>query len=404
MKPAQRPVGQGKPRQVVIIGGGTGGIDVAARLVRVLGAGKITIVDPAQHHDYQPMWTLVGAGQVTKESTRRNMESLIPKGVEWLKDAVVDIQPERNLVKTKGGKTLEYEYLVAAPGIQLDWDKVAGLKESVGKGPVVSNYAYDTVDSTWQAIQSFKGGTALFTMPAGLVKCPGAPQKIMWLMEDHLRRNGQRNKAEVVFASAGAAIFGIPRYREALEKLLKARGVKTLFGHNLVAVDARNHVATFETMDTKQRVTLKFDMIHVTPPQSAPDFIKKSPLAGEGGWIPVDKHTTQHVKYPNVFALGDATNMPCSKTGAAIRKQAPVLVNNLQRLMMGQPLNPGYDGYASCPLVVTHNKVIMAEFGYDGKIMETFPIAQNKPRYSMYLVKRYLLPKLYWDFMMKGRA
>ena len=391
-------------KKVVIVGGGAGGISVAARLCKAINPQDIAIIEPSETHDYQPMFTLVGGGVVKKEPYRRPEKNYIPSGVEWVHDGAATFHPENNQLKTVGGKTIGYDYLVAAPGIQLNWGDVKGLKESVGQGAVVSNYSYDTVDSTWQALQNHKGGTAIFTMPAGMIKCPGAPQKIMWLAEEYFRKHGVRKDSEVIFATAGAGMFGVPRYREPLDVLVKQRGVTALFGHNLIEVDAKNKTATFEKMDTKEKVVKSFEMIHVTPPQSAPDFVKKSPLAGETGWISVDQYTTRHTKYPNVFSLGDASSMPCSKTAAAIRKQAPVLVENLVKVMRGGEPTALYNGYASCPLVTSYNKVIMAEFGYEGKIMETFPFAQNRELRSMYFVKRFAFPILYWDFMLKGRA
>jgi len=389
---------------VLILGGGTGGITVAARLLNQEAAPKVTIVDPSTTHDYQPIWTLVGAGVFPREVSRRAMADVMPRGVTWIRDRIVEIEPEKNEVRTEGGKTLAYNQLVVAAGMQLNWDAVKGLPEAIGKGGVCSNYDYDKVSYTWETIQAFQGGNAVFTYPATPIKCAGAPQKIMYLAEEAFRRRGIREQANVIYASATAGIFGVPKYAAALNEVIADRKIQTKYGKNLVEVRPQSREAVFKDLNGGEELVIKYDMMHVTPPQSPPDFIKRSAIAGDGGWVAVDKHTLQHTKFPNVFSLGDCSSLPCSKTGAAIRKQAPVLVENVIALRAGRPLTGHYDGYASCPLVTGYGKVILAEFGYDGVIMETFPFDQAKERYSMYALKAYGLPSMYWHGMLQGRG
>ncbi|MGB8221942.1 MAG: FAD/NAD(P)-binding oxidoreductase [Polyangiales bacterium] len=389
---------------VLILGGGTAGITVAARLLQEKAAPKVTIVEPSTTHDYQPIWTLVGGGVFPREVSRRPMADVMPRGATWIRDRIVSFSPEQNEVTTEGGKTLRYNQLVVAAGIQLDWDAVKGLPDAIGKGGVCSNYGYDKVPYTWETIQAFQGGNAVFTYPATPIKCAGAPQKIMYLAEETFRRRGIREQANVIYASATAGIFGVPKYAEALNKIVADRKIRTEYGRSLVEVRPQSREAVFADVKGGAEMVLKYDMMHVTPPQSAPDFIKKSALAGEGGWVAVDKHTLQHVKFPNVFSLGDCSSLPCSKTGAAVRKQAPVLVENVIAFRAENPLTGHYGGYASCPLVTGYGKVILAEFGYDGVIMETFPFDQAKERYSKYALKAYGLPNMYWHGMLQGRG
>jgi sulfide:quinone oxidoreductase len=225
----------------------------------------------------------------------------------------------------------------------------------------------------------------------------------MYLAEETFRRRGIRSRSEVIYAAATPGIFGVPKYKRALEKIVQQRGIRTEFLRDLIAVRPASKEAVFRNVQGGEELVLKYDMLHVTPPQSAPDFIEQSPLAGDAGWVDVDKHSLQHTRYPNVFSLGDCSSLPCSKTGAAIRKQAPVLAENVQAYRRGMPLTGVYDGYASCPLVTGYGKVILAEFGYDGAIMETFPFDQAQERYSMYALKAYGLPQMYWHGMLQGR-
>lgn len=390
--------------RVVIVGGGSAGITVAARLRQALPTAKVTVIEPADKHYYQPLWTLVGAGVVDKRDTERDEASLIPAGVTWLRDTATAFDPEHNHVQTRGHGRIDYDFLVVAAGIQIDWAKVRGLPEALGKDGVCSNYSYDYVDKTWEFIRGFKGGDAIFTFPQGGVKCGGAPQKIMYLADDAFRRSGVRQASRITFASALPTLFAVPKYTPALQRVIERKGITTKFGHNLIEVRPGSREAVFLRLDQNEEVVLHYDLLHVAPPQSAPDFIKQSPLAGPTGYVDVDKHTLQHTRYPNIFALGDASNLPTSKTGAAVRMQAPVLVRNLVAAAVGQALGGHYNGYTSCPLITGYGKVILAEFDYDLKPVETFPFDQSQERYSMYLLKRHVLPQLYWHGMLRGRA
>ena len=389
---------------VLIIGGGTAGITVAAQLLQQAASPKVTIVDPSKTHDYQPIWTLVGGGVFPREISRRAMADVMPRGVNWIRDRVTEFHPDKNEVLTEGGKALVYNELIVAAGIQLNWDAVKGLPEAINKGGVCSNYGYDKVPYTWETIQAFQGGNAVFTFPATPIKCAGAPQKIMYLAEETFRRRGIRQQANVIYASATAGIFGVPKYAQALNEIVEERSIQTQFSKNLVEVRPESHEAIFHDVNGAEELVLKYDMIHVTPPQGSPSFIKHSPLADDAGWVDVDKHTLQHTKFRNVFSLGDCSSLPCSKTGAAVRKQAPALVENVIAFRAEKPLTGHYDGYASCPLVTGYGKVILAEFGYDGVIMETFPFDQAQERYSMYALKAYGLPNMYWHGMLQGRV
>ena len=390
--------------RVVVIGGGNGGLSVASRLQRALPKPDVAIIEPSSKHYYQPLWTLVGGGVVGKEVTERNESDYIPKGATWIQDAVVQICPDDNTVVTSGGTMVGYDYLVVAPGIQIDWGKVKGLPEALGRDGVCSNYSYEYVDKTWDFIRDFKGGTAIFTQPSTPVKCGGAPQKIAYLADDAFRKSGVRDKTNLIFASAGASIFAVAKYAATLNKVIQRKGIDARFRHELVEIRADVKQAVFEHMDTHDEIVLPYDMIHVTPPQSAPDFVKRSQLANEAGWVDVDKFTLQHVRYPNVFSLGDASSLPTSRTGAAIRKQAPVLAHNLLRVIDGQLPDQTYNGYAACPLVTGYGKLVLAEFDYDGKPQESFPFDQSKERLSMYLFKRHGLPALYWHGILQGHV
>lgn len=390
--------------QVVVVGGGAGGVSVAARLTRGwFNKTDVAIIEPSDKHYYQPLWTLVGAGAARREQTERPEASVIPRKVKWIRDAVVEFHPDKNYVMTRDGRRVSYDFLVVAAGIQVNWDGIPGLAETIGKNGVCSNYAYRYVNSTWETLQNFQGGTAIFTHPAGAVKCGGAPQKICYLADDYWRRKGIRDRCKLMFVAAMPNIFAVPKYAKTLEQVVARKEIETRFKHDLVEIRADSREAVFRQLETGEQVVLKYDMLHVTPPMSAPGFIARSPLADTDGWVEVDKHSLRHVRYPNVFALGDCSNLPTSKTGAAIRKQAPVLVKNLRSALQGEPPTASYDGYTSCPLVTGYGKLVLAEFDYDKNPEETFPFDQSKERWSMYMLKKVGLPIIYWKGMLKGR-
>lgn len=403
--------------KILIIGGGTGGISVASRLSRKLSPNQITIIDPSQFHYYQPLWTLVGAGHVHKNSTRKQLSLMIPNGVNLISDAVLEIHADQNKVICQSGLEVFYDYLVVASGLKLDWNKIKGIKNNLGTRGINTIYQIHEAEQTFRELNEFRGGHVIFTMPPVPIKCAGAPQKIMYLADEIFRKNGVRAKTKITFAVAGKLIFGVPSFAEALLSVAKKKDINLLFSHKLTEIKAEEKIAIFEastenstngTPTTEQKlISLNYDLIHVVPPMSPHDFIQKSGLTFSSGpqenWLKVDPFTLQHLDYPRIFGIGDVTGIPNSKTGAAIRKQAPVVTKNLLNLMNNRPLTEKYDGYSSCPLITGFGKVILAEFGYDGQLMPSFPMDMTKERYSMWILKKYLLPVLYWFGMMRGR-
>jgi sulfide:quinone oxidoreductase len=402
-----------KQFKILIVGGGSGGISLAARLARLGFRGQIGLIEPSETHDYQPLWTLAGVGLVAKEKTRKSEADFIPTGVEWIKDSVTAFHPERNAVTTSATGEVRYDALIVATGLELNFEKIKGLEGHLGRDGLFSVYQYDQVDAAAQMIRSFVGGTAIFTMPPVPIKCAGAPQKVMYLADNLWRQRGVRDRARILFTAAGPVIFGVKEFAEALTKVVKRKGIEALFQYKLVEVIPSRKVAIFDVTEATPdgpRVTSKeiaYDIMHVVPPMSAPKVVRDSVLAsaeeGQKGWLEVDKFTLQHKRFPNVFGIGDVTGVPNSKTGAAIRKQAPVLAENVRSFLAGVPLPGKYDGYASCPLITEVGKVMLAEFGYDGKLMPTFPLDPTKERRLYWHLKKDLLPPMYWYGMLKGR-
>jgi sulfide:quinone oxidoreductase len=393
--------------QIVIVGGGTGGATVAAQLCRKLKDPDVAVIEPSETHDYQPLWTLVGGGVVPKERSRHHEIDVLPRKATWIKDRVTEFEPADNRVVLGSGARVSYDYLVVAVGIKLNWEQIEGLSvDLIGRDGICSNYLYDGCEGTWRTLREFKGGTALFTMPPPPIKCAGAPQKIMYLADDYFRKSGVRDRTRIIYAAGTPGIFSVKEFAATLNRVIERKGIETIYKVKLVAIRPHERKAIFQSTEGEERTEIAYEMIHITPPQGPPDVVKSSPLADAAGWVKVDKHTLQHPEFANVFSLGDASSLPTSKTGAAIRKEAPVLVHNLLATMRGQPSSAfkRYDGYASCPLVTGYGKLVLAEFDYDLKPAPSFPFDTTKERWSMYQLKRYGLPLLYWHGMLKGRA
>ena len=341
------------------------------------------------------------------------MKDVIPSGVEFIQKSVSSFLPKFNLVQLNDGTTMEFNYLVVATGIYCDWNKIPGLKEAVreeGSG-VISIYSYQYSDRAQKAIQNFKGGRALFTLPDTPVKCSGAAQKIMWLAEEQFNIRGLKQSTTIEYYTPGKTMFGVPEYSAILENLRIERGIHGMFEQELIEVNHVAKTATFRSKVDSSTKTVKFDLLHAVPPMAAPDVIRKSPFANSAGYFDADKHSLQSTSFPNVFGIGDSLGTPNSKTAAAIMAQAPVIVHNIQQMKKDLPVNGYYNGYSCCPILVGYKKLLLSEFSYDNKLRKTFGkdapfpyslLQQDRPSYLYYVMKVYVFPAVYWFLFLRG--
>lgn len=397
-----------RQHDVVIIGGGSAGISMAASLHRRRHGLDIAIIEPSERHCYQPGWTMVGGGIFSLAETIKPMKSVMPEHVTWYRAEARAFQPDEDRVELSDGTILGYQRLVVAPGLELNWDAVEGLSETLGTNGVTSNYHPDTAPYTWQLIQNLKSGTALFSQPPMPIKCAGAPQKAMYLACDYWMRQGVLGSMDVHFKNAGGVMFGVPDYVPALERYVERYHIHKDFQQNLVAVNGPAKKATFRDLSVEGEerfIECRFDMLHAVPPQRAPEFVRESVLANEAGWLDLDSETLQHPRYPKIFGLGDVSGTANAKTAAAVRKQVPVVAENLLASLDNQPLMAAYYGYGSCPLTVERGRIVLAEFGYGGQLQPTFPKWVNdgtQPTRLAWMLKARYLPYIYWHGMLKG--
>ncbi|GGB08560.1 NAD(P)/FAD-dependent oxidoreductase [Macrococcus hajekii] len=391
-----------KQFKVIILGGGSGGISTASRLVKA-GIKNIAIIEHSDYHAYQPAWPLAGSGAEKKEDSRKKMKKIIPSGVKWIKQKVTGIQAPERIIRLDNGEQVNYEYLVVALGLQLDFNKIDGLTDTLGKHEVCTNYLYDYVDYTYQTLKKVKSGNVIVTKPSTPIKGGVAPENSLFTFDEFFKKN-KKNRPTLYLKTAKDLLFPVEKYRKQISKLINKKGIQYDLSHDLIAVDGPHKKATFKNLITGDTYDMSFDMLLVTPPMSAPDVIKQSSLSDADGWLDINKHTLQHIRHQNIFGIGDCTNLPTVKMGAAVRKQVPVLADNLVAQIKGKSLTACYDGMTACPIATEYGQAIMAEFGYDMKPKESLPIDQSKTNPILYYLKKRAIPFMYWHGMLKGHS
>ncbi|MCT9868150.1 NAD(P)/FAD-dependent oxidoreductase [Paenarthrobacter aurescens] len=392
---------------VVIIGGGNAGVSLAARLARY-GVRDIGIIEPKEHHLYQPLFSHIAGGRAEVKEAVRSQASVMPKGVAWIKDHAVDVDAKARAVTLASGDNVGYGHLVVCPGLQYGWDSVPGLAEAVHSPYGASHYEFELAPKLWSLLSGLRSGTAVFTMPSGPIKCGGASQKPMYLACDYWREQGVLEKIRVVMVQPYPTVFGVPEVDKELDRKIAEYGIELRTNSELVAVNPASRQATIRNNVTNTTENLTYDVLNAVPPQSAPDWLKETDLPAPGlrdGFVEVDTETLRHVRYPNVWSLGDAAATANSKAGGALRKQTKVLATNLVAARKGHPPTMKYNGYSVCPITVSRNTVVFAEFDDHYRPMPTLPkVPTWKESRLAWWVDRIMFPQVYWHLILKGRA
>lgn len=415
-----KSTGKGK---VVIIGGGAAGISMASRLLSYLPNPDITIIDPSDIHYYQPGFTLIASGVYSPDEVSKPQAECMPSGAKWLKDSAVFVDTQKNIVKTAKSGDISYDFLVVAPGLQINWNAVEGITyDTIGQGDAYCIYDHAAAVKTWQGIQKFveKGGRGIYTDTYTKHKCGGAPKKICLLSEHLFRKNGNRDKANFEFFTASHELYDVPFFTPRLLQIYKQRGVGLNLNTRVKGIDTAAKKVYFtrsaKNPDTNQVESIDFakdyDFLHFLPPMSAPDFVEESGLSdtegshADEGWVATDKETLVHKKFKNIICLGDVAGIPTSKTSAAIRKQVPIAAKNLCLLMEGKAPEFKYDGYAACPIITDYGHVLLCEFDYNKDPKITPPLNlffdMSHEQWVAWLLKVYMLKPMYFYGMLNG--
>jgi sulfide:quinone oxidoreductase len=394
--------------RIVIIGGGNAGLSVAGRLQRS-GVDDIVVVEPRSHHLYQPLFSHVAGGTAPALMATRPQAEVMPKGVGWIQDSVVDIHLESNTVILTSGDRVTFEHLIVCPGIQKDWDSVPGLAAAMASPHGASHYEFDLAKKASKLLRDFEKGTVVFTQPAGPATCAGASQKPMYLACDYWRAKGRLDNIRVVMVVPDPTVFGIPAIDSELERKIDEYGIELRVQSELLEVDVDKRTVRIGTPYAGQNEVLPYDLLHVVPPQSAPDWLKSTSLPAEGsvdGFVEVDPETLRHARYPNVWALGDAAATKNSKSGGALRKQTLILAKNLVAVLDGKEPTEKYNSYSVAPFTVSRGTVVFAEFDDQYKQKPTIPFWKGlaRERRLTWVFDRHILPWVYWHMILKGRA
>ncbi len=416
-----RAQGVATSARIVIIGAGAAGTALANRLIERLEGASITIIDPRREHLYQPGLSLVAAGLKPASYVVSQTADWLPSGVTLIAEKAAAIDPVAKTVATESGEVMAYDFLVVAPGLVLDHEAIEGFSlDMVGQNGIGALYGGpDHAARTWQAASKFaeEGGVGLFTRPATEMKCAGAPLKHTFLIEDIASRGGAAGKYEMHYAAPQPVLFSVPIVAEKVRMLFGERGIATHMGQKLKSIDPGRRIATFESSSTDASgavsVTsseMKWDYLHVIPPQRAPEVIRQSGLSWadkwtDQGWVECDMKTLRHLRYPEIFALGDVAGVPKGKTAASVKWQVPVVEDHLVAAIQGREGTQTYDGYTSCPMITRVGRAMLVEFDYHNNLVPSFPglIAPLEELWISWLMKEVALKATY-NAMLRGRA
>ncbi|WP_270354200.1 NAD(P)/FAD-dependent oxidoreductase [Microbacterium testaceum] len=400
------PADAGAPPRIVIIGGGNAGLSVAGRLQRAR-AGEITVIEPREQHAYAPLQSHIAGGAARASLAVRAQADVIPPGVRWLRDEAFTVDAEARRVHLVSGGRVDYDQLIVCAGLRMAWEQVPGLTEAMNAPEGVSNYDFALAAKASPVLRDLRAGTVVFTQPPEPASCGAAAQKPMYLACDWWRAIGVRDDIRVVFVCPDPVPFGIPAIDRELQRKLDEYGIEVRYSRELREVDAATRTLVIGHGETVE--TLSYDVLHAVPPQRAPEWIAGSGLAASDdpqGLVDVDPETLRHVRYPEVWAVGDAARVATRPSGGAIRQQARTLVKNLTAVLAGREPTSRYDGYSVVPFTVSRGTVVFAEFDRRGRLQPTIPFWRSlyRERRSTWIADRRVLPWVYWHLILRGRA
>jgi sulfide:quinone oxidoreductase len=375
------------PAEVAVLGGGVGGTLVANLLDRSLGRDvHITVVDPTGMHDYQPGYLYVALGQARGHWLSREERSLLRRGVDLAIEEAVRIHPDAGTIQLERGGSLSWDYLVIATGARLVPDQIPGLTEGS-----FDFYSLAGAERLAQELGRFRGGRIKVGIAGIPYKCPPAPVEFTFMVDGYLRERDLRDRSEVELLSPLNRAFTIESASKLIQPIMRSRGIGLTTFFNVEAVDPSAHVV--ESLEGEKQ---EYDLLVLVPPHEGAEVVKTSNLGDSSGWLPTDRTTLNVNGYDNVFALGDATDLPISKSGSTAHFEAPVIASRIASLVKGTTPKTNYGGRVMCFLETGDGKATSLRFDYE------HPPIPPEPNRAWHIAK-WLFNRLYWETVPQGR-
>jgi len=376
------------PARVTVLGGGVGGTLTANLLSKQLGASAtVTLVDPVGMHVYQPGFLYVALGQANGRWLAQDERQLLRGDVQMLVDRAVRVDARRRTVTLEHGRTLDYDYLVVATGSRLAREEIAGLAEGS-----YDFYSLDGAIRLREALRSFSGGRIVMGVAGIPYKCPPAPVEFVFMLEEYLHRRGIRERSTITLASPLNRAFTIETTSKLVQPILEKRGIQLATFFNVESVIPEKKVVT-----SIEGEELPYDLLVLVPPHRGAQVVEDSALGDERGWIPVSRATLQHEQFDSIFALGDATNLPISKSGSTAHFEAPVVASQIAARISGTAPKENYGGRVMCFLETGHREATTIRFDYDHP-----PVSPNPS--PLWHYAKWAFNRAYWMTVPQGRV
>ncbi len=393
-------------KNILILGAGTSGTMMANHLVKELDKNdwSITVVDQYQTHYYQPGFLFLPFDIYTTKQVKKKGKKFIPKGVNYIQEKIELILPKENKVKLASGTEINYDILIVATGTKTAPDEIEGMNGSGWYKNIFDFYTYEGAKALRNKLREWEGGKLVVHITEMPIKCPVAPLEFAFLADSYFKHKGMRDKVEITYVTPLDGAFTKPKATEALHYLLEKKNIKEVTNFNIERVDPENN----KIIDYAD-VEVEYDLLVTVPTNMGDALIERSGLGDDLNYIPTHKATLQSKEHENIFAIGDATNLPASKAGSVAHFEAEILTDNILRYIKGEPLKEEFDGHSNCFIETGDGKALLIDFNYTHEPVEgSFPLPgigplkllkENRINHMGKMAFRWV----YWNMLLKGR-
>ncbi len=392
-------------KNLLILGAGTSGTMMVNHLVKKLPKKewKITIVDQYKTHYYQPGFLFLPFDIYSSKQVKKKGSKFIPKGVDYINDKIELIVPEENKVQLENGENINYDILIVATGTKIAPEEIEGMSGPEWYKSIFDFYTYEGAKALRNKLREWEGGKLVVHITEMPIKCPVAPLEFAFLADSYFRNKGMRDKVDITFVTPLGGAFTKPKATKALHYLLEEKGIKEVTDFNIERVDYENN-KIIDYADTE----VEYDLLVTVPTNMGDEVIERSGMGDDLNFVPTHKGTLQTVDHENIFAIGDATNLPASKAGSVAHFEAEILTENILRYIKGEKLKDEFDGHANCFIETGNGKALLIDFNYTHEPVEgTFPFPGVGPLKLLKESRTNHMGKMafkwvYWNMLIKG--